>query len=83
MTPAEAYVVMFKWAIKLSRDPASMRSWWLRERPNREKYGLSQEQIDDLTAACKEQVAIVTEGKFEEKDPPGKQRKKKHRGMAI
>lgn len=83
MTPAEAYVELALWGIKLSQGPSSLRDWWAAERPKREQYGLSQEQINLLIEACKEQVAIMEERATDIEPSKPKQRPRAPRRRAA
>jgi hypothetical protein len=74
MTQAEAYMVLAKFGISLATSRRSLRNMWVAEEARREKYGLSQAQIDELAQACRDQIAIVEEGEVPEE--PKKQKKR-------
>lgn len=87
MTPAEAYVELALFAIKLAQSASGLRGWWDEERAHREQYGLSQEQTHRLVYACREHLEQLGEYERErqeeevEKQPP--RRRPQRRGAAI
>jgi hypothetical protein len=90
MTPAEAYVELALWGIKLSQSASGLRKWWDDERDHREQYGLSQEQTHRLVYACREHLERLGEYERERleeeagKAPPRRARAKpQRRGGAI
>jgi hypothetical protein len=85
MTQAEAYVELALWGIKLSQSASGLRRWWMDEAEHREQYGLSQEQIDVISDACREHIREMGELFKERPDEPitQKRRSKPRRGGAI
>lgn len=84
MTPAEAYVELALWGIKLSQSANGLRRWWMEEADHREQYDLSQEQIDIISDACREHIREMGELVKERPEEPSKKRKPKpRRGGAI
>ena len=53
---AEAYFNLALEVIPLAKSADDLRDWWDQERPRRREYGLSEGQIEDLIAACKEHL---------------------------
>jgi hypothetical protein len=76
MTGAEAYCELALWGIKLSRSASGLRSWWVDEAAHREKYELSQEQIDMLADACRDHIRELREIAKEAPQPPAKHKPK-------
>lgn len=84
MTPAEAYVELALWGIKLSQSANGLRRWWMDEAEHRDQYRLSQEQIDILSDACREHIREMGELVKERPEEPTKKRQSKpRRGGSI
>ncbi len=53
---SRAYVQLALQAIQLAKSTDDLRAWWAAERDHRYDYGLTNDQIERLKEACKEQV---------------------------
>ncbi|SDK45588.1 hypothetical protein [Bradyrhizobium ottawaense] len=87
LTPAEAYVELALWGIKISQSAGQLRRWWDDERAHREQYGLSQEQTHQLVYSCREHLEQLGEYERERQEdepaPRSRSKPKQRRGAAI
>jgi hypothetical protein len=74
---------MALFAIKFSQSANSLRAWWAAESAHREKYELSQKQIDGLADACRDHIRDLGEIAKERPPEPVKRKPKPKRGPLI
>jgi hypothetical protein len=73
---------MALFAIKTARSASALRAWWSDETAHREKYELSQEQIDALANACRDHIRDLGEI-AKDAPPPPAPRKHKARQLPL
>ena len=59
---AKHYMEMAVEAIELAKDTEALKKWWNGEKIQRQKAGLTQEDVDELKTAVQERLAMFEEG---------------------